>query len=50
MKTLEALENDILLQIPYLQEFSLQKPLSDKKQDRTIFCGSGDSLAAAMLA
>ena len=50
MKTIEALENDILLQIPYLQEFAPQKKLSEKIQDNTIFCGSGDSLAAAMLA
>jgi len=50
MKTIEALENDILLQIPYLQEFTLQKKLSEKMQHQTIFCGSGDSLAAAMLA
>ncbi len=50
MKTIEALENDILLQIPYLQEFTMQKQLSEKKQHKTIFCGSGDSLAAAMLA
>lgn len=50
MKTIEALENDILLQIPYLQEFTQEKKLSEKIQDKTIFCGSGDSLAAAMLA
>ena len=50
MKTIEALENDILLQIPYFQEFTPQKQLSEKKQHNTIFCGSGDSLAAAMLA
>jgi len=50
MKTIEALENDILLQIPYLQEFIPQKQLPQKKQNKTIFCGSGDSLAAAMLA
>ena len=50
MKTIEALENDILLQIPYLQEFTLQKQLSEKNQHGTIFCGSGDSFAAAMLA
>jgi glucosamine 6-phosphate synthetase-like amidotransferase/phosphosugar isomerase protein len=50
MKTIEALENDILLQIPYLQDFSPKKPIPEKKQNKTIFCGSGDSLAAAMLA
>ncbi len=49
MNTIEALENDILLQIPYLQKIKLQKPLSEKNQRKTIFCGSGDSLAAALL-
>jgi len=50
MKTIEAFENDILLQIPFLQNMNLQKLLSFKKQQKTIFCGSGDSLAAALLA
>src|SRR3989337_3714322 len=50
MKTIEAFENDILLQIPYLQTIHLQKQLSEKKQRRTIFCGNGDSFAAALLA
>ena len=49
MKTIDAFENDVLLQIPYLQNVILQKQLSIKKQQKTIFCGSGDSLAAAML-
>jgi len=50
MNTIEAFESDILLQIPYLQKFTSQKQLSIKKQKKTIFCGSGDSLAAALLA
>ncbi len=50
MKTIEAFENDILLQIPFLQNMILQKLLSVKKQQKTIFCGTGDSLAAALLA
>jgi fructoselysine-6-P-deglycase FrlB-like protein len=50
MKTIDAFENDVLLQIPYLQKMILQKQLSRKKQQKTIFCGSGDSLAAALLA
>jgi fructoselysine-6-P-deglycase FrlB-like protein len=50
MKTIDAFENDILLQIPYLQKIKSQKQLSKKKQLRTIFCGSGDSLAASLLA
>lgn len=50
MKTIEAYENDILLQIPYLQNIILPKQLSLKKQQKTIFCGSGDSLVATLLA
>jgi glucosamine 6-phosphate synthetase-like amidotransferase/phosphosugar isomerase protein len=50
MKTIDAFENDILLQIPYLQKIKPQKQLSKKKQLRTIFCGSGDSLVASLLA
>jgi len=50
MKTIEAFENDILLQIPFLQNMNLQKQLSFKKQQKTIFCGTGDSLTAALLA
>jgi len=50
MKTIEAFENDILLQIPFLQNMNLQNQLSFKKQQKTIFCGTGDSLAAALLA
>ena len=50
MKTIDAYENDILLQIPYLQNLILQKQISIKNQQKAIFCGSGDSLAAAMLA
>jgi fructoselysine-6-P-deglycase FrlB-like protein len=50
MNTIDAFENDIFLQIPYLQKIKLQKQLSKKKQLRTIFCGSGDSLAASLLA
>lgn len=50
MKTIDAFENDILLQIPYLQNIVFQKQLPQKKQQKIIFCGSGDSLSAAMLA
>jgi len=49
MKTIEAFENDILLQISFLQNMNLQKQLSIKKQQKTIFCGSGDSFVAALL-
>ena len=50
MKTIDAFENDVLLQIPYLQNIVLQKQLPIKKQQKIIFCGSGDSLSAAVLA
>ncbi len=50
MKTIEAFENDVLLQIPYLQNIILQKQLPIKKQQKTIFCGTGDSYTAALLA
>ncbi len=49
MKTIEAFENDILLQIPFLQNMNLQNQLSFKKQQKTIFCGTGDSFVAALL-
>ena len=50
MKTIEAYENDVLLQTLYLQHLKLPKQLPIKKQQKTIFCGTGDSFAAALLA
>jgi fructoselysine-6-P-deglycase FrlB-like protein len=50
MHTIDALENDIKSQLKYLNEFKAQKPLSIPQQNKTVVCGSGDSLAAAMLA
>lgn len=50
MKTIEAFERDIILQTLFLQTFQPQSPLSDVSQRNSIFCGSGDSFAAAMLA
>jgi len=49
VKTIEAYENDILLQPEFLKIFKKQKPFSAKTQN-VIFTGSGDSLAAAKLA
>ncbi|MGQ0376603.1 MAG: sugar isomerase [Nitrososphaerota archaeon] len=49
MKTIEALEQDILLQIPFLHRFKPIKPFPIKKQQKTIVCGTGDSYAAALL-
>ena len=50
MKTLEAYENDIQKQSLYLDTFEKQKTISANQQNNAIFTGSGDSLAAAMLA
>ena len=49
MKTVEALEQDILLQIPFLHKFKAEKPIPTQKQQNTIICGTGDSYAAALL-
>ena len=50
MKTIEAYEKDILLQVPSLSKFKPRTLLSNLQQMYAIFCGSGDSLAAALLA
>lgn len=50
MRTLEAYEKDICLQLESLPNFKKQKTLSENLQKNTIFTGSGDSLASAMLA
>ncbi len=50
MNTISALEKDILLQVQNLSRFIPPPPLSEIKQMHSIFCGSGDSLAASMLA
>jgi fructoselysine-6-P-deglycase FrlB-like protein len=50
MKTIEAFERDIILQTQFLHIFKPQPLISKTSQQNTIFCGSGDSLAAALLA
>jgi len=50
MNTILALEKDILLQVQNLSRFNPPPTLSTTKQKHSIFCGSGDSLAASMLA
>ncbi|HWP78167.1 MAG TPA: SIS domain-containing protein [Candidatus Nitrosotenuis sp.] len=50
MKTVEAFKADIFLQPKFLKEFSGVAQLSDKILERCVFCGTGDSLSAAMLA
>lgn len=47
MDTITAYKNDILSQLGFLDSFSLQKQIPKKD---VVFCGSGDSLASAMLA
>ncbi len=50
MHTIEAYEKDIFLQEKFLKKIKLKKPLSENAQKNTIFCGTGDSFAAALLA
>lgn len=50
MNTISALEKDILLQVQNLSRFKPPAPLSIIQQKRSVFCGSGDSLAASLLA
>jgi len=48
--TIDAYKKDVYLQISALTEFRKLKKLSTTRQKNTIFTGSGDSLASAMLA
>ena len=50
MNTIEAYEKDIELQLDFLKSFRKQRLLSYNQQKNTIFSGSGDSFASAMLA
>jgi len=50
MSTIEAYEKEIMMQLEYLQSFKPQQLLSSIKQRKTIFCGTGDSYASALLA
>jgi len=50
MKTIEAFESDVFLQPQYLQIFKPQSPITETAQKNTIFCGSGDSFSASLLA
>ncbi|MEM2785709.1 MAG: SIS domain-containing protein [Candidatus Nitrosotenuis sp.] len=50
MKTVAAFKADIFLQPKLLKEFKGVARLSDKTLKKCVFCGTGDSLAAAMLA
>ena len=50
MRTIEALEKEIEMQVDFVEKFVPPKMLSLKEQRRAIFCGSGDSFASAHLA
>ncbi|MEO9310089.1 MAG: SIS domain-containing protein [Nitrososphaera sp.] len=50
MNTIEAFKADIFLQPKFLQEFRGAAQLPEKTIERCVFCGTGDSFAAAMLA
>jgi fructoselysine-6-P-deglycase FrlB-like protein len=50
MSTIAAYEKEIMMQLEYLQNFKPQQMLSNSKQKKTIFCGTGDSYASALLA
>lgn len=50
MESIAALERDVRLQVPSLAGFHPREPLDLAAQQNSIFCGSGDSLAACMLA
>jgi len=50
LDTVSAFEADIGLQLDLLRSFVPQAPMSEGLQKKSVFCGSGDSLSAAMLA
>ncbi|WP_268542476.1 sugar isomerase [Candidatus Nitrosotenuis cloacae] len=50
MKTVEAFERDMGLQPAYIKRLGSKKPIPKSRWKDTVFCGSGDSMAAAMLA
>lgn len=48
--SIKSMAKDIESQVRCLKRFKTQEPLDTRRQKRAIFCGSGDSLASAMLA
>ncbi len=50
MNSIEAFENDIYLQLTSLKNFKPIKPIPAEILKKSLFCGAGDSYAAAMLA
>lgn len=49
MSTIAAFESEIGMQLEFLKNFKPQHQLSVSKQKKTVFCGTGDSFAAAQL-
>jgi glutamine---fructose-6-phosphate transaminase (isomerizing) len=50
LNTIDAFECDVLSQLDYIKTFVPQRTLLQSRLRKTVFSGSGDSLAAAMLA
>jgi glucosamine--fructose-6-phosphate aminotransferase (isomerizing) len=49
VSTIDAFENEIVMQLEFLEHFEPSKPLSNVQQNKAIFCGAGDSFAASLL-
>jgi fructoselysine-6-P-deglycase FrlB-like protein len=49
VSTIAAFESEIMMQLEFLASFRPQKQLSIQNQRKIIFCGTGDSFAAAQL-
>ena len=49
VSTISAFEQEIMMQLQFLEHFVPSKPLSISDQKKTIFCGTGDSFASAQL-
>lgn len=50
MRTIDAFETEISMQVDVAKNFVPQEKLGSSKQGRTIFCGTGDSYASSLLA
>jgi glutamine---fructose-6-phosphate transaminase (isomerizing) len=50
LNTIDAFERDVLSQLDYIRMFVPQKTILQSRLHKVVFSGSGDSLAAAMLA
>ncbi len=49
VSTISAYESEIVMQLEFLEQFQSQKQISISEQQKTIFCGTGDSFASAQL-